>query len=133
MTPAKRPLTHRSPSPTPERRSLSPATLPVELEERLAQKRCIAVSLPNVAEEVDDHYLRHALKKRARLCGHVSFAGYDIEVIDRDALRRAVSGPTPTPRVQPPSISSMAPPLISSGSLSTICHSTSPPSPFCHF
>ena len=138
MTPAKRPLSHRSPSPspTPERRSLSPATLPVELEERLAQKRCIAVSSPDVAEEADDHYWRQALKQRARVCGHVSSVGYDIEVIDSDALRRAVSQvkwPTPTPRVQPLSISSMAPPLISSGSLSTICHSTSPSSPFCHF
>ena len=93
MTPAKRPLSHRSPSPspTPERRSLSPATLPVELEERLAQKRCIAVSSPDVAEEADDHYWRQALKQRARVCEHVSSAGYDIEVIDSDALRRAVS------------------------------------------
>ena len=102
MTPAKRPLSHRSPSPspTPERRSLSPATLPVELEERLAQKRCIAVSSPDVAEEADDHYWRQALKQRARVCGHVSAAGYDIEVIDSDALRRAVSQvkwPTPNP------------------------------------
>ena len=40
MTPAKRPLSNRSPSPTPERRSLSPAMLHVELEERLAQKSC---------------------------------------------------------------------------------------------
>ena len=113
MTPAKRPLSHRSPSPspTPERRSLSPATLPVELEERLAQKRCIAVSSPDVAEEADDHYWRQALKQRARVCGHVSATGYDIEVIDSDGLRRAMSQvkwPTPTPRVRPPSISSMA-------------------------
>ena len=102
MTPAKRPLSHRSPSPspTPERCSLSLATLPVELEERLAQKRCIAVSSPDVAEEADDHYWRQALKQRARVCGHVSSAGYDIEVIDSDALRRAVSQvkwPTPNP------------------------------------
>ena len=102
MTPAKRPLSHRSPSPspTPEHRSLSPATLPVELEERLAQKRCIAVSSPDVAEEADDHYWRQALKQRARVCGHVSSAGYDIEVIDSDALRRAMSQvkwPTPNP------------------------------------
>ena len=48
-------------------------------------------------------------------------------------LCHRLSGPPPTPRVQPPSISSMAPPLISSSSLSTICHSTSPSSPFCHF
>ena len=125
MTPPKHPISHRppSPSPTPERRSLSSATLPMELKERLARKRCIAVSSPDVAEEADDHYWRQALKQRARVCGHVSSAGYDIEVIDSDALRRAVSQvkwPTPTPRVQPSSISSMAPPLISSGSLSTI-------------
>ena len=100
MTPAKRPLSHRSPSPTPECSSLSPAMLPVELEERLTQKMCIAVSSPNVAEEADDHYWRQALKQRARVCGHVSSAGYDIEVIDSDALRRAVSQvkwPTPNP------------------------------------
>ena len=82
MTPAKRPLSHRSPSPTPERRSLSPATLPMELEERLAQKRCIAVSSPGVAEEADDHYWPQALKQRARVCGHVSAAVYDIKFID---------------------------------------------------
>ena len=104
MTPAKRPLSHRSPSPsrspTPEHCSLSPATLPVELEERLAQKRCIAVSSPDVTEEADDHYWRQALKQRARVCGHVSSAGYDIEVVNSDALRRAVSQvkwPTPNP------------------------------------
>ena len=122
MTPAKRPLSHRSPSPSPtlERRSLSPAMLPVELEERLDQKRCITVSSPDVTEEADDHYWPQALNQRARVCGYVTDAGYDIEVIDSDALRRAVSQvkwPTPTPRVQPPSISSMAPSLISSGSL----------------
>ena len=102
MTPAKRPLSHRSPSPspTPERRSLSPATLLVQLEERLAQKRCIAVSSPDVAEEADDHYWRQAIKQRDRLCRHVSSAGYDIKVINSDALRRAVSQvkwPTPNP------------------------------------
>ena len=102
MTPTKRPLSQRSPSPStsPERRSLSLATLPVELEEGLAQKRCIAVSLPDVAEEADDHYWRQALKQRARVCGHVSSAGYDIEVIDSDVLRRAMSQvkwPTPNP------------------------------------
>ena len=93
MTPAKRPLSHRSPSPspTPERRSLSPATLPVELEERLAKKRCIAVSSPDVAEEADDHYWLQALNQRARVCGYVTDAGYDIEVIDSAGLRRAMS------------------------------------------
>ena len=108
----------------------------MELEERLAQKRCIAFSSPDVAEEADDHYWRQALKQRARVCGHVSSAGYDIEVIDSDTLRRAVSRvkwPTPTPRVQAPLISSMAQPLTSSGSLSRIFHPTSPSSPFCHF
>ena len=72
----------------------------MELEERLAEKSCIAVSSPDVAEEADDHYWRQALKQWARVCGHVSSAGYDIEVIDSDALRRAVSQvkwPTPNP------------------------------------
>ena len=108
----------------------------MELEERLAQKRCIAVSLPDVAEEADEHYWLQTLNQWARVCRYVTDAGYDIEVVDSDSLRRAMSPvkwPTPTPRVQAPSISSMAPPLISSGSLSTICHSTSPSSPFCHF
>ena len=76
--------------------------LPVELEERLAQKRCIAVSSPNVAEEADDHYWRQELKQRARVCGHVSATSYDIKVIDSDGLRWAVSQvkwPTPTPQV----------------------------------
>ena len=98
MTPAKRPPSHRSPSPTLECCSLSPAMLPVEPEERLAQMRCIAVSSPDVAEEADDHYWRQALKQLARLCGHVSATGYDIEVIDSDGLRRAMSQvkwPTP--------------------------------------
>ena len=70
----------------------------MELEERLAQKRCIAVSLPDVAKEADDQYWRQALKQQARVCGHVSSAGYDIEVIDSDGLRRAMSQvkwPTP--------------------------------------
>ena len=93
MTPAKHPFSPRSPSPCPtlERRSLSPAALPMELEERLAQKRCIAVSSPDVAEEADAHYWRQALKKWARVCGHVSATGYDIKVIDSDGLRRAMS------------------------------------------
>ena len=91
MTPAKHPHSHISPSPALEHRSLSPAMLPVELEERLAQKRCIAVSSPDVAEEADDHYYRQALKQRARVCGHISAAGYDIEVIDSDGLRSAMS------------------------------------------
>ena len=72
----------------------------MEIEEQLAQKRCIAVSSPNVAEEADDHYWRQALKQRARVCRHVSAAGYDIEVIDSDGLRRAMSQvkwPTPNP------------------------------------
>ena len=63
----------------------------MELEERLAQKRCIVVSSPDVAEKANDHYWRQALKQRARVCGHVSAAGYDIEVIDSDGLRRAMS------------------------------------------
>ena len=98
MTPAKRPLSHRSPSPTPERRSLSPATLPVELEERLAQKRCIAVSLPDVAEvaaeeaDDDDWTWIKPFNQRARVCGHVSATGYDMNVIDSDGLRRGVTG-----------------------------------------
>src|SRR5215216_4413659 len=100
MTPAKCPLSHRSPSPTPERRSLSLATLPMELKERLAQKRCIAVSSPDVAEEAGDHYWRQALKQRARVCGHVSAIGYYIKVIDSDGLRWAMSQvkwPSPNP------------------------------------
>ena len=50
--------------------------------------------------QADDHYWRQALKQRARVCGHVLSAGYDIDVIDSDALRRAVSQvkwPTPNP------------------------------------
>ena len=47
--------------------------------------------MPDVAEEADDHYWWQALKQRARVCGHVSSACYDTEVIDSDALRRAVS------------------------------------------
>ena len=93
----------------------------MELGERLAQKSCIAVSSPDVAEEADNHYWPHALNQRARVCGYVADADYDIKVVDSDKLRWAISPvkwPTPTPRVQPLSISSMAPPLISSGALS---------------
>ena len=138
MTPAKHPLSHRSPSPhsTPECHSLSSATLPVEFEERLAQKRCITVSPPDVTEEANDHYWPQALKQQARVCGYVSDAGYDIEVIDSDDLRWAMSQvkwPTPNPSGSTTVDLTMAPPLISSGSLSPICHSTSPSSPFCHF
>ena len=50
----------------------------MELEEQLAQKRCIVVSSPDVAEEADDHYWQQALKQRARVFGNVSAAGYDI-------------------------------------------------------
>ena len=70
----------------------------MEPEERLAQKWCIAVSSPDVAEEADDHYWRQVVKQWARVCGHVSAAGYDIEVTDSDGLRRAMSQvkwPTP--------------------------------------
>ena len=91
MMPAKHPLSHRSPSPTPECRNLSPAPLPVELEEQLAQKRCIAVSSPNVAEEADEHYWPQALNQRARVCGYVAGAGYNIKVIDNNILRRVMS------------------------------------------
>jgi hypothetical protein len=72
----------------------------VELEERLAQKRCIAVSSPDVAEEADDHYWPQALNQRARVCGYVADAYYDIEVVDSDGLRQAMSQvkwPTPNP------------------------------------
>ena len=72
----------------------------MELEKRLAQRRCIAVSSPDVAEEADDHYWRQALKQRARVCGHVSSSGYGIEVINSNGLRRAMSQvkwPTPNP------------------------------------
>src|SRR3989337_983811 len=99
MTPAKRPLSHRSPSPspspTPERRSLSPATLPVELEERLAQKRCITASSPDVAElaaeEADDHYWPQALNQWARVhyCRMLLTRHYDQRLFDEtvcDAL-----------------------------------------------
>ena len=62
----------------------------MELEVQLAQKSCIAVSSPDVAEEADDHYWWQALKQRARVCGHVSAADYNIEVINSDGLRRPV-------------------------------------------
>ena len=95
MTPAKCPLSHRSPSTTPGRRSLSSATLPVKLEGRLAQKRCITASSPDVAEvaaeEADDHYWPQALNQRARVCEYVAYAGYDTKVVDSDDLRRAMS------------------------------------------
>ena len=88
MTPAERPLSHISPSPTLERCSLSLAMLPVELEERLAQKRCIAASSPDVAkvavEEADDHYWSQALNQRAKVCWYVADTGYGIEVVDND-------------------------------------------------
>ena len=63
----------------------------MELKERRAQKRCIMVYSPDITEEAEDHNWRQALKQRARVCGHVSAAGYDIEVIDSDGLMRAMS------------------------------------------
>ena len=108
----------------------------MELEERLAQKRCIAVSSPDVAEEANDHYWRQALKQRARVCGHVSAAGYDIEVIDSDGLRRAMSQvkwPTPNPS------GSTAVDLIHGPAADLLCLAVKNlPSyiaidPFCHF
>ena len=63
---------------------------------KVCKLQCTAVSSPDVAEvaaeEADDHYWWQALKQRARVCGHVSAAGYDIEVIDSDGLRRALTG-----------------------------------------
>ena len=53
----------------------------MELKERLAQKRCIAVSSPDIAEEADDHYWPQTLNQRARVCGYVTNANYNIEVI----------------------------------------------------
>jgi hypothetical protein len=64
--------------------------LPMELEERLAQKRCIAVSSPDVATEADDDDWPQALNQRARVCWYVADASYDIEVIDSDGLMRAM-------------------------------------------
>ena len=72
----------------------------MELEERLEQKRCIAVSLPDVTKEDADHYWPQALNQQARVCGYVANAGYDIEVVDNDGLRRArsqVKWRTPNP------------------------------------
>ena len=72
----------------------------MDLEEQVAQKRCIAVSSPDVSEEADDHYWPHALNQRARVCGYVADADYDIDVIDSDGLRRSMSQvkwPTPIP------------------------------------
>ena len=63
----------------------------MELEERLAKKRCIAVSSPDITEEADDHYWRQELKQWARVCGNVSSAGHDIEVMDNDSQGRAMS------------------------------------------
>ena len=48
-----------TPSPTPEHHSLCPATLPEEIEERMAQKSFTAASSPDVgelaSEEADDN------------------------------------------------------------------------------
>ena len=52
------------------------------------------------AEEADDHYWPQALNQRARVCGYVADAGHDIEVVDSNDLRRAMSQvkwPTPNP------------------------------------
>ena len=72
----------------------------MELEERLAQKWCITISSPDVAKEDGDHYWPQALNQRARVCGYVADAGHDIEVVDSNDLRRAMSQvkwPTPNP------------------------------------
>ena len=63
----------------------------MELEERLAQKRCIVISSPNVVEEADDPYWLHTLNQRARVCGYVMDTDYDIEVVDSDDLTWAIS------------------------------------------
>ena len=103
MTPAKRPLSlQNTPSLSPSLphsrgRSLSPATLPGELKERMAQKSFITASSPNVgevaAEEADDDdwtWIK-PLNQRARVFWYVVDAGYDIEVVDNDGPTWAMS------------------------------------------
>ena len=69
----------------------------MELEERLARKRCITASSPDAAEmaakEADNHYWSQALSQRATVCGYVADTGYDIEVVDSDGLTRAIVAP----------------------------------------
>ena len=87
-------------------------------------------------EDVDYVAMPKASCQRASVLLYLEKAGYDIKLIHSDDCTQAMHrliGPSPTPLVQPPSISSTALLLISSAKRSRICDPYTPSSPFCHF
>ena len=82
-------------------------------------------------EDVDYVAMPKASCQRASVLLYLGKAGYDIKLVHTDGFTRAMSQvkwSIPAPLVQPPSISSMAlPPISSAIELYT------PSSPFCHF
>ena len=146
-----------STSLAPECRSLNSTTYPGEPDERLAKKRFIMASPADVGEVAA---VRPDLSIPEQHVG--AKAGEDVNYIamPKASCQRATyycisgklattsisstptashgpchrsSGPSPTPLVQPPSISSTALPLISTAKRSRICELYTPSSPFCHF
>ena len=87
-------------------------------------------------KNVDYVVVPKASRQWANVLLYLGKAGYDIKLVHTDSFTRAchrLSGPSPTPLVQPPSISSMAQLLISSTKRSRICYLYTQSSPFCHF
>ena len=155
-------LPARSTSPAPECRSLSSTTYPGEPGEHSAKKRFIMTSPADVGEVAavrrppfsptcrsrSNTSPRKPAKTLTMLpCRrlHVSGLAYycisgklattsssSTPTASRGPCHR-LSGPSPTPLVQPSSISSTALPLISSAKRSRICELYTPSSPFCHF
>ena len=88
------------------------------------------------SEDVDYVTMPKASCQRASVLLYLGKADYDIKLVPSDGFTRAMSQvkwSIPTPLVQPPSISSMALPLISSAKRSRICELYTPSSSFCHF
>ena len=111
-----------------------------DVGEVAAARPDLSISEQHVAAEagkdIDYVAMPKASCQRACVLLYLRKAGYDIKLVDSDGFTRAMSQvkwSTPTPLVQPLSISSTALPLISSAKRSRICDPYMPSSPFCHF
>ena len=144
-------LPDRSTSPALECRSLSSTTYPGEPDECSAKKRFIMASPADVGkvaavrpdlsipeqhvateagEDIDYVAMPKASCQRASVLLYLGNSS--TPTASRGPCHR-LSGPSPTPLVQPPSISSTSLPLIFSATRLRICDPCMPLSPFCHF
>ena len=113
---------------------------PVDVGEVAAVRPDMSIPEQHVAAEAGEDVGYVPIPKtscqRASVLLYLEKAGYDIKLIHSDDCTQAMHrliGPSPTPLVHPPSISSPALPLIFSAKRSRICKLYTPSSPFCHF